>query len=206
LLQRASITQAPRDDHAFEDTSRQLRELVLRANEAQYLVDVPDYNSPPLSWMRTSLLLRRAYESTFGRFSWLQGFVDSRVEAWGVRLQLALIAYRIDHDEYPESLDALVPDYLPFLPIDPYSGRPFEYRPQGLDLGYQRDNHPVGTPLLWSVGAANFRLVRRTNIEPHPNHEDPGKELIEVRRDVYELVPSAQMIYSSGPQIFWLPK
>jgi ABC-type transport system involved in multi-copper enzyme maturation permease subunit len=206
LLQRASITQAPRDDRAFEDTPRQLRDLVLRANEAQYLVDVPDYNSPPLSWMRTSLLLRRAYESTFGRFSWLQGFVNSRVEAWGVRLQLALIAYRIDHHEYPESLDALVPNYLPFVPIDPYSGRPFEYRPHGLDLGYQRDNHPEGTPLLWSVGAANFRLVRRTNIEPHPNHEDPGKELIEIRRDVYELAPSYHLMYLPVPQIFWLPK
>jgi hypothetical protein len=43
---------------------------------------------------------------------------------------LALRAWQLKHgSQFPKSLDALVPEELPSLPNDPYSGRPFGYVP-----------------------------------------------------------------------------
>jgi hypothetical protein len=43
-------------------------------------------------------------------------------------VDLALRCYREDHGGWPTDLTALVPEYLPSLPDDPYSERPFVYR------------------------------------------------------------------------------
>ena len=56
------------------------------------------------------------------------------VPAFGCRAAetiCALQVYYIDHGEYPESLDALVPDYMPEVPIDPFTGDPMVYRQEG---------------------------------------------------------------------------
>jgi hypothetical protein len=43
---------------------------------------------------------------------------------------LAIRSWQLKHNgQFPESLDALVPDELPSLPNDPYSNRPFGYLP-----------------------------------------------------------------------------
>jgi hypothetical protein len=43
-------------------------------------------------------------------------------------LYLALRAYHLDHDgALPDSLSALVPAYLPALPLDPFDGQPLRY-------------------------------------------------------------------------------
>ena len=113
------------------------------------------------------------------------------------------MAYRLDHGEYPDSLAALVPDYLPFVPIDPYSGEPFEYRPNGLDLelrDYDLITVPAHTPLLWSVGARQARLRVKAVEEP-----DASEPAVDVTRKVYEfeLAPSP---YAYGtPLVFPLP-
>jgi hypothetical protein len=55
-------------------------------------------------------------------------------------IKLALRAYELDHDQLPASLNQLVPDYLPVIPDDPFSGLPIRYRPypdfDGDDDGY----------------------------------------------------------------------
>jgi hypothetical protein len=66
----------------------------------------------------------------------------------GVRTLIALERYRNRHGEYPDSLDALAPEFLPSLPIDPWSGK---------GLGFVRVD-PKADPqgrefLLYSVGA-----------------------------------------------------
>jgi len=44
------------------------------------------------------------------------------------RTSLLLRAWMLEHDgKPPDSLDALVPDYLPELPVDPYDGKPLRY-------------------------------------------------------------------------------
>lgn len=69
-----------------------------------------------------------------------------------LRLELALQEYHGRHGKYPETLTALVPEILPVVPDDPYSGQPFRYQTGaggyslysvGPDL---KDDH--GTPLL----------------------------------------------------------
>jgi hypothetical protein len=44
-------------------------------------------------------------------------------------VKLAIHAFRLDHDRLPGALDELVPKYLPELPIDPFGGSTFGYRP-----------------------------------------------------------------------------
>jgi len=46
----------------------------------------------------------------------------------GTLLVVALELYRLRQGAYPESLDALVPDYLPEMPLDPFAGKAFRYR------------------------------------------------------------------------------
>jgi hypothetical protein len=36
--------------------------------------------------------------------------------------------YRLDHHDWPATLDALVPDYLKAVPADPYDGKPLRYK------------------------------------------------------------------------------
>jgi hypothetical protein len=55
-------------------------------------------------------------------------------------LEAAIRAFRAQHDQLPPFLDALVPEYLAAVPADPFSGKPFRYRPT--EDGY----------LLYSVG------------------------------------------------------
>jgi len=48
-----------------------------------------------------------------------------------LRLAAALAVYRTQHGQYPESLEALVPDVLPQLPVDFFNGKPFLYQRDG---------------------------------------------------------------------------
>ncbi len=60
----------------------------------------------------------------------------ARKPAWlrGSILSLAVRLYRVEHGAYPVSLDALVPDYLEELLIDPFSSKPFVYSKAGDDF------------------------------------------------------------------------
>lgn len=44
-----------------------------------------------------------------------------------VKVQVALSGYRVQHNRYPESLSALVPEYLDTVPLDPTTGAEFKY-------------------------------------------------------------------------------
>jgi hypothetical protein len=57
---------------------------------------------------------------------------NERLE-WTARVGVALAVFRLDHGEYPASLDALVPKYLPRLP-DNTSPNPVAYERR--DAGY----------------------------------------------------------------------
>ncbi len=51
-----------------------------------------------------------------------------------LRIDLALRAYRADHEKYPQALESLAPQYLSEIPLDPFSGQPFVYRPAAEDF------------------------------------------------------------------------
>lgn len=63
---------------------------------------------------------------------------DAEAELAATRAHLALRAYFVDHGALPQSLDALVPDYLPAVPRDPFGGAPLRYSAE--------------RRLVWSIG------------------------------------------------------
>ncbi len=115
----------------------------------------------------TSFLVTEELERSGNLRSLLNNWTEFVAQSRALSVQLALLAYRLDHDKYPDTLAELVPDYLPRMINDPYSGKPFEYRPEGLDLPLIRSNRfeggilpsiPAGTPLLWSVDLSGNHL------------------------------------------------
>jgi tetratricopeptide (TPR) repeat protein len=56
------------------------------------------------------------------------------------QVAVALRLYRHEHGRYPETLEELVPKYLPSLPVDPFDGKPLRYK--RLAKGFK----------VWSVG------------------------------------------------------
>jgi hypothetical protein len=64
----------------------------------------------------------------------------------GARVVLAIEIYRARHGEYPESLDQIVPEILPAMPLDPF-GTPFGYR--RLSAVHDKDPRPY---LVYSLG------------------------------------------------------
>jgi hypothetical protein len=93
------------------------------------------------------------------------------------QLMAAVRLYQEERGKAPATLDALVPDYLAAVPLDPYDGRPFRYRispgeriawagaappPGGMPedappvvggmAGGRRRWVPPGQGILWSVG------------------------------------------------------
>ena len=129
----------------------------------------------------SSFLAVEEFNSTGSLLHLLRYWVDTETRIRALQLRLALIAYRIDHGEYPAKLNELVPDYLPTMIRDPYSNKPFVYRPQGLKLPLVHNAVGVGgsfrkiaanTPLLWSVRNDYSKLQEVT--EPTEQPEDDG--------------------------------
>jgi len=78
-------------------------------------------------------------EPTYGRFIKRVAFAQNQITQ--ARIACALERYRLAQGEYPESLEALVPDYFETLPLDIITLQPMLYR------RVQPDEF-----LLWSVG------------------------------------------------------
>jgi hypothetical protein len=65
---------------------------------------------------------------------------------------LAIRAWQLRHGgTFPDRLEALVPEDLPSLPTDPYSGRPFGYISQAKSWWTSPDSSPERR-LLYSIG------------------------------------------------------
>jgi hypothetical protein len=70
-------------------------------------------------------------------------------------LGVALRRYRLDHGAYPDDLSAVVPAYLPDVPIDPFTGQPPVYLRQGdgftLRAEGGRADRATSPALNWAV-------------------------------------------------------
>ncbi len=95
------------------------------------LADFDDVSSRFKVIDNTSYLVRQAVD--------LESEHRARITALGILLAMA--EHRLEHAEWPESLDQLVPDYLDTIPINPQTGNPFEY-----------DHTPGEAPSLESFG------------------------------------------------------
>ncbi len=91
------------------------------------------------------------------RTDWVrQSIAWRRGHFHGTILSVALRLYRVEHGSYPETLTALVPDYLEVLPTDPFSGQSFLYSRVGDDfrlygVGYDKDDDEGAKGLRWIV-------------------------------------------------------
>ena len=74
---------------------------------------------PPVAKMTV-----RAQSSTIDEFT-----VTVRNRAAFVRAAVAIERYRRTHGSLPPSLDELVPDFLPSVPVDAHDGKPLAYEP-----------------------------------------------------------------------------
>lgn len=76
---------------------------------------------------------------------------------------MALAGWYHDHGTLPETLDELVGPYFDELPLDPYTCKPFHYRPKGLPtpIRFNSPNKPIPAawPLIWSPGADQAQLA-----------------------------------------------
>lgn len=70
-------------------------------------------------------IMREAMPSLDSFFS---AFDRCEVDRRGRLILCAIERYRLTHGEYPATLQALVPDTVASLPVDPFSGRPYSYK------------------------------------------------------------------------------
>jgi len=57
--------------------------------------------------------------------------IEARTMIDGVMTSLALGSYYHDHSEFPDTLETLIPRYLPRVPIDHFAKRPMRYERDG---------------------------------------------------------------------------
>lgn len=92
----------------------------VRANELAYGRRVPGFAARCRWW----ILGRRECEKMLaGHESRRDGAI---LELRTLALRLAARAYELDHGRRPDAAAALVPDYLPELPVDPISSKPLD--------------------------------------------------------------------------------
>ncbi len=90
-----------------------------------------------------------------GHAVWLTGAIEGRwkktAERDGVLIAVACQVYRRRHDAWPDSAQALVPEFLEVAPIDPVDGRPLRLvvikdRPFVYSVGLDGKDATAGTP------------------------------------------------------------
>ncbi|MEX0612052.1 MAG: hypothetical protein WD738_14435 [Pirellulales bacterium] len=156
------------------------------------------WDNLPASWQvkehdsATSYLTRLEYQARVPIHELYRAYCDNFVCRRAALLQLALAMYRLDHGAYPRRLADLVPEYLDTLPLDPYSRQPFQYEPDGLDLPLERMSYMTNieriasnTPLFWSVGSGNARLLWQVRTRFEDSEQDSDEDRIEIKETVY---------------------
>lgn len=106
----------------------------------------------PRQWLRVPLIRTRSrlvaesiFLNTFPSLDGiLGGFDRSEAQYELLRIAVALERFQREHQQYPESLEELVPKYLQAVPMDPCTGR--------ATITYLRDPHENSPYLIYSFG------------------------------------------------------
>lgn len=157
------------------------------------------YEDPYLRIKAESLVKTSLFFGLEGRDDRFDGFsrslVDSRRQAVAnrraARLVLAALAWRLDHDELPETLAELEENGSARAPVDPYTNGPFGYARFGLRASVESSNLPRvarETPLLYSPGTARhpveymreqFNRLRRESEDDERAASDSSNDAVE---------------------------
>jgi hypothetical protein len=131
------------------ETLRQMQTNQSRFYKADYdlmlarLSKLPPATSGKLATVMKTLRIPNCVGMLFGREVPMQILKTLRMEAARdlTVTAIALKRYELKHGQLPEKLDQLVPEFLPAVPIDCFSGKPLHYQLQ-----------TTGAYLLYSVG------------------------------------------------------
>ena len=125
----------------------------IEAEREQYIAFVQAHLAIPY-WERDEAVFKAEQERMIAGFHGINqqampstseaGTRDLVTTAWLLKAQIAtaLASYRMERGGNPPTLESLVPTYLYANPIDPFSGKPFGYRPTDGGAGNR----------LWSTG------------------------------------------------------
>jgi hypothetical protein len=154
LVRQASWWGAPEPNQLLYDLAIHLEGSLIRQNINAMNWNAFSQASASSFQASTSFLVTQEFNH-LGFRNFLYRYIDSEIVRRGLKLQLALLAYRLEHDEYPDMLSELVPEYLDTLPLDPYSGEAFRYRSKGFSQSMGSPSISANTPCFWSVGINN---------------------------------------------------
>jgi hypothetical protein len=135
----ASKASATRKLNALIDMAQAAHE----AGPADRERHIAEFETAVIELPRRYAVLRQLMPA-MGRYA--SANAQDRLSCDGIRLQLALELHRAAHGRYPESLEALAPEFLAEVPPDAFNGQRFGYRllsPEEDRRGY----------LLYSFGA-----------------------------------------------------
>jgi hypothetical protein len=114
------------------------KERQRRLGNALFLQQIAQVTGLPVAHGPTVMLSAEQWRELFRYSSWdyrygqfympLASAADANRTRRILLLALAVAQYQTEHGSPPNKLDALVPGYLPRLPVDPGSGQPFGYR------------------------------------------------------------------------------
>jgi hypothetical protein len=100
-------------------------------------------------------------------FGWAaERFVQTQSSTDLARVACALERYRLAHNEYPENLDALTPQFIAAIPLDVINGQPLHYRRSAdgnfvlYSVGWN-EKDDGGTPVVNEGGYDDFRDFRK---------------------------------------------
>ncbi|MCH8514394.1 MAG: type II secretion system protein GspG, partial [Kiritimatiellae bacterium] len=91
-------------------------------------------------------------------------FKATLADLHALRLVTALQLYHREHGHLPDTLDALVPDLLDEVPVDPFDGQPFRYLPAEAriySIGKNREDN-----------GGSIRVITRRRSTPDRNHTE----------------------------------
>ncbi len=147
-------------------------ETAVRRGQA---VSIPAVDFPRPRVLHNTFPLLRLPGPQGDRIAWTYLRVETRRRA--VILQLALAGWRAEHGELPARLEELAGTLVDRVPRDPFTGRPFEYFPQGAAAAIRHENPwldendprrrelsevivPAGEPCFQSQGRYRCRELR----------------------------------------------
>ena len=131
------------------------------------------------AWLRTTPML----EPVFTGANYGRSFDRIKAQRPAVQTQLALLAWRTEHGQLPESLASLLGNPFEALPLDPYTDRPFVYFPNGVEEEIWDDG---------GMGMAMFGMGGMLGEEVTPTKPKL------VRSEPFIWSPSEQIRYAPG--------
>jgi hypothetical protein len=110
---------------------------------------------------------------------------------------IALVLYRREYGDWPDSLNTMSPRYLPTVPPDQFDGRPIKY------------TIVDGRPLLYSIGADRKDDGGRIDTGPtghyRASHWIPAPAATEARQDPSGSAPTTRGEIADGDWVLWPP-